>query len=165
MQPLVAGAVWILTAAGCWTDIRALRIPNWLTVGFAAIGLAYHGIAAGWPGLAAALAGGAAGAVLLWFLYRCGGVGAGDVKWFGAFGIWAGADAALELAIYAVLAAGAIGGVLFLLRLPGLRRWGERLPWPWGPHPVRKGSRASFPFMLAVAPGLAWMGLGPSLGI
>ncbi|WP_276354925.1 prepilin peptidase [Cohnella caldifontis] len=164
MEPWVAAAVFCLTAAGCWTDLRSMRIPNVLTAGFAAAGIVCHTAVSGWPGLEAALAGGVAGALPLWLLYRFGGLGAGDVKWFGAFGVWAGVSATLQLTVYSILAAGGIGGLLLLLRSPGLRRLGSRLPWPWGRHPVLGGKGAAFPFMLAVAPGLLWLWWGPAIG-
>lgn len=157
LDPWVAGMATALTASACWTDLRTMKIPNLLTAGFALAGLFYHLFAEGAHGLVSAAAGGAAGALPLWLLYRCGGMGAGDVKWFGAFGIWAGAAAALQLAVYAILAAGGIGALLLATRLPGLRNWSARLPWPWGRHPGLPGKGAAFPFMLAVAPAFVFL--------
>ena len=64
----------------CWQDARTRRLPNWLTLGGAAMALAVRALAAGTPSAvegfaAAALAG---GVMLLPFLAR--GAGAGDVK-------------------------------------------------------------------------------------
>lgn len=160
MSVWVTGAAAVLTAAGCWTDLRSMRIPNALTAGFSAGGLIYHGVGEGWTGLAAAVIGGAAGALPLLLLYRFGGIGAGDVKWFGAFGIWTGAGTVIQLLMYSILTAGGLAAALLLLRLPGVRRWGTRLPWPWGRHPALPGKGASFPFMLAVVPGFIWLWWG-----
>jgi prepilin peptidase CpaA len=157
MNAWITAAALTLTAAGCWTDLRRMRIPNALTAGFAAGGFAYHAAWGGWTGTADALAGGAAGILPLLLLYRFGGIGAGDVKWFGAFGIWTGAGPAIQLLVYSILLAGVLSVLLLFLRLSGLRRWARRLPWPWGRHPAEPGKGAAFPFMLAVAPGLAWM--------
>lgn len=146
-------AVSLLLAAACWTDFRTLRIPNVISVSFAAMGLAYWLIHDGWSGLSSALIGAAAGVLPLYLLFLLKGMGGGDVKWFGAFGSWMGAPTTLQLMIYAILFAGVIAGALILLRLPLLRKLGERIRWPWGRHPVLEGKGAGFPFMLAVAPG------------
>ncbi len=110
------------------------------------------------------LVGGVAGALPFLLLYRFGGVGAGDIKWFAAYGTWAGAVPVLRLMIDSVLIAGALSMLLLSLRLPGIRRLGGKLPWPWGKHPSLPGRGAVFPFMLAVIPGYAWLWLhGSSL--
>lgn len=134
-----------------------MRIPNALTAGFAAAGLVFHSVRGCPAELVEALAGGAAGFLPLFLLYRFGGIGAGDVKWFGAFGLWTGAGTALQLLAYSVVLAGCLSVLLLLLRFPGLRRWGKRLPWPWGRHPAEPGKGAIFPFMLAVAPSFFWL--------
>ena len=157
MNGWIVGVTAILTAAGCWSDLRTMTIPNRLTVGFAVGGLIVHALLDGRTGVTNALLGCAAGALPLSLLYRLKGIGAGDVKWFGAFGMWAGAGIALQLLLGSILLAGLFSALLLTLRLPGLRRWGSRLPWPWGRHPALPGRGAVFPFMLAVAPGYAWL--------
>lgn len=152
----IIGSTAILLAIGSWTDLRKMRIPNALTAGFSAGGLIFHVAWAGWQGLIDALAGGLAGALPFLVLYRFGGIGAGDIKWFGAYGIWTGALDVWLLMLDAILIAGALSMLLLTLRLPWLRRWGRKLPWPWGRHPALPGRGAVFPFMLAVAPGYVW---------
>ncbi|MBO9596900.1 MAG: prepilin peptidase [Cohnella sp.] len=142
----------LLLGSACWTDMRTMRIPNALNAWFAAGGLLYQFISGGQDGLIAASIGAAAGVVPLYVLFLLRGMGGGDVKWFGAFGIWMGALPTLRLMTYAVVFAGAIAAVLVLLRLPVLNKLGGRLKWPWGTHPVSEGKGARFPFMLAVAP-------------
>lgn len=144
--------VCLLLACACWTDMRTLRIPNALNVGFGTCGLLYQWIAHGQDGLIAASIGALAGMAPLYVLFLLRGMGGGDVKWFGAFGIWMGAMPTLRLMMYAIVFAGAIAAVLVLLRLPVLTKLGGRLKWPWGTHPVTEGRGARFPFMLAVAP-------------
>ncbi|MFD0671454.1 prepilin peptidase [Cohnella sp. GCM10027633] len=153
MDIVAVAAVTLLLAAACWTDIRTLRIPNALNVLFAAGGLGYQAISNGADGLRVALIGAAAGILPLYVLFLMRGMGGGDVKWFGAFGTWMGAVPTLWLMLYAIVFAGGIAGALVLLRLPPLRKIGARIRWPWGRHPVSEGRGASFPFMLAVAPG------------
>jgi prepilin peptidase CpaA len=157
MNVWITGMTLTLLAAGCWTDLRRMIIPNELTAGFAAAGFAFHAVTAGWTGMTGALVGGAAGVLPLLLLYRMRGIGAGDVKWFGAFGVWTGAAAALQLLMYSVLCAGGFSLLLLLLRVPGIRRFAQRIPWPWGQHPAIAAKGARFPFMLAVAPGFVWM--------
>ena len=157
MDAWVAGAAALLTAAGLWTDVRALIIPNALTVTFAVSGFVYHAAVSGWQGMLAAAVGALAGMLPLVPLHMFGGLGGGDVKWFGAFGCWAGAELALRLMLYSMAVAGVFAAFLLLLRMPGLRRWGRKLPWPWGRHPALPGKGAAFPFMLAVAPGFLWL--------
>jgi prepilin peptidase CpaA len=157
MNAWILGSTLLLVAIGSWTDLRTMRIPNWLTGGFALAGLVFHGAWAGWPGAKAALVGGAVVMFPLLLFYRLGGMGAGDLKWFGAFGIWTGAVTALQLLLWALLIAGTMALFLLALRFRPLRRWGQRLPWPWGRHPTAPGRGAAFPFMLAVAPGYCWL--------
>lgn len=150
-------AVCLLLAAACWTDLRTMRIPNRLNLVFAACGVVYQFASHGIRGLAFAFLGAAAGVIPLFVLYLLRGMGGGDVKWFGAFGAWMGASATLQLMMYAIVTAGLIASMLLLLRLPLLRRWGGRIKWPWGRHPVTEGKGAMFPFMLAVAPSFIWL--------
>lgn len=146
--------VCLLLVSACWTDIKTMRIPNALNLLFAACGLLYQWMWRGSEGLVAATIGAVAGMLPLYVLFLLRGMGGGDVKWFGAFGIWMGALPTLRLMMYAIVVAGAIAAILVLLRLPVLRKLGERLMWPWGRHPVTDGKGARFPFMLAVAPSL-----------
>ena len=145
--------VSLLLVCACWTDFRRMQIPNLITVSFAAGGLLYQIIVHSLHGFGWAAAGAITGIVPLYVMNRLGGLGGGDVKWFGAFGIWMGPLPTLQLIVFSILFAGGIAGVLLMLRLPGLRSLGRRFNWPWGPHPIIAGKGAQFPFMLAVAPG------------
>ncbi|MCU6710907.1 prepilin peptidase [Paenibacillus sp. J5C_2022] len=138
-------AAAILLAAAFVTDVRRQRIPNALTGGFFLAACLYALLSGGWQQLLQALLGAAAGFLPLLLLYVLKGIGAGDVKLFGATGAWLGIAAVLQLMIYAMLFGGLIGLTLLVLRKV---RPGSRL-----------ACRSSFPFMLAVAPaGVAlWM--------
>ncbi|MFC5401508.1 A24 family peptidase [Cohnella soli] len=142
-----------LLAAACWTDVRKLTIPNALTISFAACGFAYQGIYYGADGLALSAWGAAAGFLPLYMMNRLGGIGGGDVKWFGAYGSWAGPVATLKLLVLSIWIAGAFACLLLAARLPFVRQWASRWRWPWGKHPSEGGRGVRFPFMLAVAPG------------
>jgi prepilin peptidase CpaA len=87
---LSAGLVALFTLLCAVWDFRTKKIPNWLTVSAAVIGLGYHtfaphGIGPGW-----ALAGFAVGFSLLIVPWLLGGGGMGDVKMLAALGTWLG---------------------------------------------------------------------------
>jgi prepilin peptidase CpaA len=145
--------VSLLLVIACWTDLRKMEIPNALTVLFACGGFLYQLFSHGIGGLWWTLGGALTGMIPLYIMNLFGGIGGGDVKLFGALGSWMGAFSTLQLLVLSILFAGGIAGVLFMLRLPGLRTLGRRLKWQWGPHPMTVGRGARFPFMLAVAPG------------
>lgn len=152
-------AVTILMGAAFWTDLRKMEIPNGLTLTFAAAGFIYHGAAGGLDGIAEAGLGAAAGMLPLLVMYALRGIGAGDVKWFAAFGAWAGAGAAWQLVVLSILYAGGIAALLLVLRLPGIRRIGTGIARHWRQPAGRYRGALAFPFMLAVAPALVTLGL------
>lgn len=71
-------------------DFRTRKIPNWLTVSAAVLGLAYHTLAPSGIGPLWALAGFAVGFSLLIVPWLLGGGGMGDVKMLAALGTWLG---------------------------------------------------------------------------
>ncbi|KIL35889.1 hypothetical protein SD71_10910 [Cohnella kolymensis] len=149
----VLSAVSLLVIAACWTDFKLMQIPNRLNVLFMGGGLLYQSLSDGLSGMAFAAAGAAAGMLPLLLMYWFGGIGGGDVKWFGAFGVWMGPAYTLQLLVISILFAGSISVVLLILRVPLLRTLAGRIKWPWGAHPLSLGRGTQFPFMLAVAPG------------
>lgn len=82
--------LFVLLAWAAATDLHARRIPNWLTLALASMGIA-HNI---WPtptvGPADAIAGLLVGFVLNVGLFALGVRGGGDVKLFAAVGAWIG---------------------------------------------------------------------------
>ena len=79
-----------LVTAAAWSDLRTRRIPNWITVPGAAVGLALQTWYGGLYGGLASLAGAALGFGIFIILYIAGGMGAGDVKLFSAVGALVG---------------------------------------------------------------------------
>lgn len=163
--------VWIYAAAGLFllaagiTDFKSMRIPNLLTLPFWAAGTFVHGCISGWHGLLWSVAGGAAGFIPLFVLYLFKGIGAGDVKMFGALGAWVGASAAAQVIMYSFLYGGVIGLVYMAVNRSFFWRMFPVLMSLVIPQSgiqilsaQRRGdgrSKAQFPFMLAVLPGAA----------
>lgn len=74
---LIAVAVSLTATA---TDLRARRIPNWLTYTTAIVGLALHGALGGLPALASAALAAAFAAAVFLPIFFLGGIGGGDAK-------------------------------------------------------------------------------------
>jgi prepilin peptidase CpaA len=110
-MPLVSVLTFAVAAAGCATDLRSRRIPNWLTGSAALLAFLYHLWTAGPSGLLLALAGCLVGGAIFFLPFALGGLGGGDVKLLAALGAWAGPADALWIALYS----GAAGGVLAIV--------------------------------------------------
>ncbi|MCQ6559121.1 A24 family peptidase [Paenibacillus mendelii] len=164
-----AGAGLLLLIA-LVSDVRTMRIPNALTIPAFAAALLYHCAADGLDGGIYALTGVLAGLVPLLALHLLKGIGAGDVKLFGALGAWAGTYFVLQTMMYAILYAGAVGLALILIRgafgqrfIAGaamllLSRQPGRPALSW----IEAGQVLRFPFMIAAVPGAvtAWLMVG-----
>lgn len=154
-----------------WGDIRAQRIPNYLTLGTAMAGLGFQLGFHGWGGLWSGFLGLALGFGLLIIPYLLSGMGAGDVKALAALGAWLGPQRTFYLFLYM----GVCGGLLILLIL-GWRGmlWSQmRQGWislnrllgryPTGTEtPEHHLPKQKIPYAVAMALGMAvlyWHGL------
>ncbi|WP_405108132.1 prepilin peptidase [Paenibacillus sp. FSL K6-1217] len=154
------GCLPFLTAA-LFTDIRWMRIPNWITMPALMGGLLLQWIINGWQGLLFSLCGGGAGFLLLLIMYFIGAVGAGDVKLFAAIGAWTGVLFSLQVIVYSVLLGAVVGWIIIFYRRETGRRLRSMISRTAGFLLLRNASSASgregellrFPFMLAVFPG------------
>src|SRR5437016_8282733 len=99
-----------------WSDVRTRRIPNSITVTGAAVGLMLHVLYAGAYGAIQSLAGIALGLAIFITLYAAGGMGAGDVKLFGAVGAFAGPQALIPVFVFTGLLGGIAAVALALWR-------------------------------------------------
>lgn len=101
-------------------DFQQRRVPNWLVLAGAAAALAALAWGTGPLGhdWAAALLGAAAGFGFLLVFYALGLMGAGDVKFAGALGLWVGLWALLPIWVIGSILAG-VHALLWLL----LQRW------------------------------------------
>lgn len=160
MNFIQTAAIAILLIVAFITDLKSQIIPNRLTVSFFAAAFIYHISSNGIDGAVAAATGAAAGFVPLLLLHLAKGIGAGDVKLFGAIGAWVGVWIVLQMMLYAILYAGLIGVCLVIVSrsfgkkvtagvtaiLVPAAGWRKRQWLHW----AKSGKK--FPFMLAVAP-------------
>lgn len=114
----LALAVGLAAIAG-YTDWRARRIPNWLTVSGLILGIAVNIALGGWTGLKMSLLGAGLGLVLLLPFVFLRSLGAGDWKLAGALGACVGPPVLADLLMGSVFVAGimALGLVIYKRRL------------------------------------------------
>ncbi|HEX7018673.1 MAG TPA: prepilin peptidase [Gemmatimonadaceae bacterium] len=151
----------------CASDVRSRRIPN-----AAVVAIAITGIAASLllpppsPSLLGAAEGMGVGLAVWLPFYALGMLGAGDVKLFAAAGAWLGPRGALEGAVLAALAGGALalgfmllegGTAVTLLKL----RSAIRAPESLRDTSVSRASR--LPYALAMSAGVIGAAYFPGL--
>ena len=105
---VLVAAVTIYAVGAAVIDCRLRRIPNYLTVPAAALGLAYHAAAPSGLGLGPAAAGLGIGFGLLLIPWLLGGAGMGDVKLLAALGAWLGPRWLLTAFVLSLLIASAM---------------------------------------------------------
>lgn len=105
----------VALAAGVW-DLLTRRIPNWITVPGAVLGVAIQSYYGGWHGAVSSLAGALLGFSFFLLLYLAGGMGAGDVKLAAAVGALVGAQSFVWVFIVTGLLGGIAAVVLALVR-------------------------------------------------
>lgn len=148
-------------AAAFITDIKSMRIPNWITVSGLLAGLLAQALMNGWDGLLKSGVGAAAGFAVLLIMHLIGAVGAGDVKLFAGIGAWTGMLFTLQVVMYSVLF-GALIGWLIVLKRRETGRHTRKIFNTISGFILLKSSflirnkdneLLRFPFMLAVVPG------------
>ena len=99
-------------------DFRQRRVPNWLVLAGAAVALAALALGMQPFGIVwtQALLGAGVGFGFLLLAYAFGLMGAGDVKFAGALGLWVGLTALAPIWIVASLLAGAHGALWYVLQ-------------------------------------------------
>jgi prepilin peptidase CpaA len=161
MSQLVVGLIAVV--GGVW-DIQTRRIPNYLTLGSAALGFLYALYSGGWQALLfTAAAGWLVGFALFMPFFLLRGLGGGDVKLLAALGAWLGPAGMLTLAFYTAIA----GGVLALVAVLSKGYLGKALGNIWlllchwrvaGPRPLQEISLENpraprVPYGVAIAAG------------
>ncbi|HUQ13078.1 MAG TPA: prepilin peptidase [Novosphingobium sp.] len=137
---LAALAIALLIAA--FTDLRARRIDNWLTVGVA-LGAPAFWFASGlplWPGVALQLGFALAAFVVLAALFAIRAMGGGDVKLLTALALWLPLTPFLKLLVMMAL----VGGLLTIL----IAAW----------HRIRRAEgKVQIPYGVAIAGSGLWV--------
>jgi prepilin peptidase CpaA len=168
-------------AAAAYTDIRMHRIPNYITVPSAVLGLIYHAAMSGdkyakmfgfsadamwWERCGWSLLGFALGLCLLIVPFLLGGGGAGDVKLLAALGAWLGPKWLFIAFAVAMLTAAAIALTIMMSSLTkrGIWKTKRKLIDTQGSGANRrepKGPKRVVPFSIPVAAGtlslLCWL--------
>jgi prepilin peptidase CpaA len=119
LDPLALLPLLLILAAATAMDIHGRRIPNWLTLGLAAGGLAVSCGPWGAVDPLWSFLGLLTGFILLFFLFALGAVGGGDVKLLAAVGAWVG-----PAGVIAIFCVAAISGMFIVL---GQALWQGRL--------------------------------------
>jgi prepilin peptidase CpaA len=136
-------AVLSLGAIAAVIDVSTRKIPNALTFGGAAVGLAFAAATNGLAGLGWSLAGWVVGVLLFLPLFALRAMGGGDVKLLAAMGAWLGPALVVWVALYGAIAGGVVAIPLLLmrkrLRATLVNVWGLLAHWRTSglkPHPV-----------------------------
>jgi prepilin peptidase CpaA len=108
---LLIAAVAGSGGASAAVDLRTRRLPNWLTLGIAMLGVTFAAAHLTSTSLTGALGGFAVGLLLMLPGHVVGATGAGDVKLFAAVGTLLGPSVILMAFVYTAL----LGGVLALV--------------------------------------------------
>lgn len=100
--------VWLVlvAAAGvaCFTDLRSMKIPNWLTLPLLAAGLTHAAMTGGWYGLLLSLGASLTAGLIFIIGYAFFRGGAGDAKLMLAIGSWVDFDHAMLLMLTVTIA-------------------------------------------------------------
>jgi prepilin peptidase CpaA len=102
--------------ASALVDLRTRRVPNWLTLGIVALGVAMAAGSWGRVTVLGALLGFALGLVLMLPGHLIGATGAGDVKLFAAFGTLVGPQTILAAFLYTAIAGGFLAVAVAVVR-------------------------------------------------
>ena len=102
-QTVFLVAVILFTAATAWTDLRARKVFNYMTLPMWIAGWVWQVSFHGWNGLWDGLCGFAIGFGVLFVLWMVGSAGGGDVKLMGALSVWLGPGLTLKVMLGSLL--------------------------------------------------------------
>jgi prepilin peptidase CpaA len=142
MAELAAGALFgVPLIAALVSDLRSLRIPNWVSLALIAGFLIHAWLLGGAVDLRGNLIAAGIAFAVTFCLYIFGWFGAGDVKLLTAVTLWAGSPHAARLVLIVALAGGAIALLVMLTRWtlrihPKAQRYLPRQVKQWARHGV-----------------------------
>ena len=110
----------VASVVACVTDLRSMRIPNWLTLPLLLAGLAHGAWVGSWAGFGQALAGALIAGGIFIVAYAIAGGGAGDAKMMMALGACLGIHRAVLL-VLGVTVAGFFWAIIIAVYRGGLR--------------------------------------------
>ncbi|MEJ2660736.1 MAG: A24 family peptidase [Desulfobacteraceae bacterium] len=102
-------------------DLHTFRIPNLITMPFALMAMTYYGVIYGYAGLLFSLAGLGIGMTLLLVPYMMGGLGGGDVKFFGMVGAFLGPKVVVTAFFFVAIVGGVYAVNMIILHSQGFR--------------------------------------------
>jgi prepilin peptidase CpaA len=102
----------LVVVVAAWHDIRTRHIPNWIPVSGALLGVVFQIWHSGLQGGLTSIFGAALGLGIFLPLYMLGGMGAGDVKLFGAVGALVGPASLIIVFVFTGLLGGLAAGIL-----------------------------------------------------
>jgi len=155
-----------VAAIAAIVDHRTGKIPNWLTLPMLVLGAGYWGAVHGVMGFAESVGGMLVCGVPALVVYKAAGMPGGDLKLFATVGAWVLPTMGLEVELFALLAASAVGVFMLFRRgrllstlldtlyaplnrfLPKAKR---RAPTPEPTEQIRIGPFVLFGTLVAIA--------------
>ena len=116
LHPYIEAVLAAMVLIAAVTDLKRREIPNWLTLGGIAAGVALNAWVAGLAGLKTAGAGLGLAALIFVPLFVMRWLGGGDVKLMGAIGALAGAQYMVVIFVFDAILGGAVALVLVIVR-------------------------------------------------
>jgi prepilin peptidase CpaA len=166
VDPLLLWIALLAATLAAGLDLRSRRIPNWLTLGTLAAGLALRTLLHGPADLAVGVVGAFAAGFPALILFRLKAMGGGDVKLLAGCGALLGPEAGLQLLVATALVGGGMALACIVLRrawaMTAHNLWTLFLHWRGRgliPCPaVSLGSSRGIvlPYGLAIAGGMAF---------
>ena len=177
MNHYLLGATITFVLIAAILDVLTQKIPNWLTAPSALLAVILNSYLYGMRGFSSSILGLVTGFLLLFFIYRLGGMGAGDVKLLCVVGAFLGP----KLVFYSFIWMSFAGGVLALILIIYKRAfsqtfcnlkilllgWVLRTPGKEADLTIRNQALIKLPYGVAIAVGVllaVWLKRIPSFG-